>query len=189
MLNKQLNRILNTKSKYQTNEWLDIQTWGSSDKIDVYKKTQIKIFENITKLKITASYDRIHTYFKNLQTIKMFVKSNNDYNWTDKFDYSTFNNKNNIYINFRYYSGNKHDNKIDKLLNMYTFIQNQAEHKLINQNKILFINILDGDTSYYNIDKFKFLLNQEKFNNIKSDIFIGSLYDFQYSKMLNKKIL
>ena len=46
-------------------------------------------------------------------------------------------------------------------------------------NNIYFINILDGDTSYNNINKFNFLKNKVKYKNIINYIFIGGLHDFQ----------
>ena len=55
-------------------------------------------------------------------------------------------------------------------------------------NNIYFINILDGDTSYNNMDKFQFLINKEKYKQIIKYVFIGSLYDFQ-KKKLNYKII
>ena len=46
-----------------------------------------------------------------------------------------------------------------------------------------FINILDGDTSYNNINKFTFLLNKEKYKHILKYVFVGSLYDFQHNSI------
>ena len=51
-------------------------------------------------------------------------------------------------------------------------------------NNIYFINILDGDASYNNMNKFNFLLNKEKYKNIIKYIFIGSLFEFQKSKII-----
>ncbi len=51
-----------------------------------------------------------------------------------------------------------------------------------NTNNTYFINILDGDTSYNNMNKFKFLINKEKYKSIIKYVFIGCLYEFQKYK-------
>jgi hypothetical protein len=51
-------------------------------------------------------------------------------------------------------------------------------------NNIYFINILDGDTSYNNMNKFNFLINKIKYKHIIKYVFVGSLYDFQKSKII-----
>jgi hypothetical protein len=58
------------------------------------------------------------------------------------------------------------------------------EYLLNNNNNIYFINILDGDNSYHNINKFNYLKNNEKYKNNIKNIFIGSLYDFQKNKYI-----
>lgn len=42
-----------------------------------------------------------------------------------------------------------------------------------------FINILDSDRCYNNMNKFIYLKNKEKYKKVIKFIFIGSLYDFQ----------
>lgn len=49
------------------------------------------------------------------------------------------------------------------------------------KSNIYFINILDGDESYNNMNKFYYLTNKTKYSDIKQYIFIGSLYDFKKS--------
>jgi hypothetical protein len=53
-----------------------------------------------------------------------------------------------------------------------------------NLNNIYFINIFDGDTSYNNICKFRYLLNKIKYKSIIKFIFVGCLYDFQKTKLI-----
>ena len=45
-----------------------------------------------------------------------------------------------------------------------------------------FINILDGDTSHSNMDKFNYLINKEKYITVLRYIFVGSLSEFQNKK-------
>jgi hypothetical protein len=71
------------------------------------------------------------------------------------------------------------------LREVYHFIKYQIQYIIkFNTINIYFINILDGDTSYNNMNKFNFLLNKEKYKNVNKYIFIGSLYDFQKSKII-----
>ena len=64
------------------------------------------------------------------------------------------------------------------LREVYHFIKCQFNYLIkYNNTNIKFINILDGDTCYKNMDKFNYLLNKNKAYN--KYIFIGSLYDFQ----------
>ena len=49
----------------------------------------------------------------------------------------------------------------------------------MNTNNIYFYNILDGDECYKNMDKFRYLIDKEKYKQVIKYIFIGSLYDFQ----------
>ncbi len=66
------------------------------------------------------------------------------------------------------------------LKSVYYFVKNQLEYlDKFNISNTYFINILDGDTSYNNMDKFKFLLNKEKYINVIKYMFVGSLHDFQ----------
>ena len=65
---------------------------------------------------------------------------------------------------------------------------------IIRMNLIYFINILDGNASNKNIEKFKYLLTKEK-EIVKDDsvkqaidkyIFIGSMYEFSKNNTLIK---
>ena len=60
------------------------------------------------------------------------------------------------------------------LREVYHFITTQLNY--LKQN-ILFINILDGDESYRNMDKFKYLLSKPDYLTIKN-IFVGDMKTF-----------
>ena len=70
------------------------------------------------------------------------------------------------------------------LREIYTFIRCQLEYLLKNKNnnmntKTYFINILDGDQGYKNRDKFNYLYSKSQYNQIKKNIFIGDLKEFE----------
>ena len=63
------------------------------------------------------------------------------------------------------------------LKDVYHFIKNQMEYLIkfnVNNVNVYFINILDGDTSY-NIGKFNFLRNKEKYIKIIKNIYNNNL--------------
>ena len=71
------------------------------------------------------------------------------------------------------------------LREVYHFIKYQINYLLkFNSNNIYFINILNGDTCYKNMNKFNYLLSKEENKNIIKYLFIGSLYDFQKLRII-----
>ena len=65
------------------------------------------------------------------------------------------------------------------LREVYHFINAQLNYIKININKnnIIFINILDGDESHRNMNKFKYLLSKSEYSTIKN-IFFGDMKTF-----------
>jgi hypothetical protein len=60
----------------------------------------------------------------------------------------------------------------------------QLEYLLIFKiSNVYFINILDGNTCYNNMEKYKYLINKKKYENIKKYIFVGDTYKFQINKI------
>ena len=67
---------------------------------------------------------------------------------------------------------------------MNIFIKYQLEYLLIFKiSNAYFINILDGNTCYNNMEKYKYLINKQKYENIKKYIFVGDTYEFQINKI------
>lgn len=63
---------------------------------------------------------------------------------------------------------------------VYHFIYVQLNYlKKSNKTDIFFINILDGDFSFKNLDKMKYILTKKEFNDVFKYIFIGDTYTFQ----------
>lgn len=65
------------------------------------------------------------------------------------------------------------------LREVYHFIGSQLEYLVSNPDTtIYFINILEGDTSFNNRDKFNFLVNLEKYKEVKDKVFVGDFLEF-----------
>ena len=65
------------------------------------------------------------------------------------------------------------------LREVYHFIKSQMEFLIKKKQIFHFINILDGDTSFKNMDKFHYLKSNKKYKDIIKYIFIGDLHQFQ----------
>lgn len=105
--------------------------------------------------------------------------NNDGYEWTENFDGLVDKNNNKYYFNLKFVcdSGGA---QTRTLREVYHFIKHQMDYLIkCNINNIYFYNILDGDTCFNNMNKFKFLLNKEKYKKIVKYMFIGSLYDFE----------
>lgn len=183
--------ILIPSSYYQTKEWRKNRKWYKTGKSNECEKYQINLIEKIITNKLIKTNDRL-----NIETIKIINKKhpmlNNDgYEYTENFDGQIIKNNNTYYFNLKFVcdSGGA---QTRTLREVYYFIKYQMEY-LVKLNKInintYFINILDGDTSYNSMNKFKFLINKEKYKNITKNIFVGSLYDFQKSNIKLQIIL
>jgi hypothetical protein len=111
--------------------------------------------------------------------------NNNGYEWSENFDGKLIKNNNIYYFNLKFVcdSGGA---QTRSLREVYHFIKYQITYLIkFNKINIYFINILDGDTSYINMNKFKYLINKDEYKNIAKYIFIGSLYDFQKNIITN----
>jgi hypothetical protein len=100
-------------------------------------------------------------------------KYEDGFEWSENLDgYQKINN-NILYYNLKFIC-DKGGAQTRTLINTYHFIN--AQHKLLHNNteKIYFINILDGDCSYYYSDKFLYL--KKKYKN--KNIFIGDMKQF-----------
>ena len=105
------------------------------------------------------------------------------YEWSENFDGKILKNNNVCYFNLKFVcdSGGA---QTRTLREVYHFIRYQMEYLVkFNTTNTYFINILDGDTSHNNMNKFKFLITKEKYKQVVKYIFIGSLYEFQKNKI------
>ena len=178
-------------SKYQTKDWRASQEWYINGKHNECENYQINLVEKLMAKKLEKTNDRINLEKMRIISNKNPILFNNVFEWTENFDRKFINNYNNTYYyNFKFIC-DKGGAQTRTLKDTYNFIKSQLEYiikyaKLYEKyitGHIYFINILDGDASYDNMDKFIFLLNKEKYKNYKFIIdkfmFVGSLYDFK----------
>ena len=176
--------ILIPQSLYQTKNWRLNQKWyktGKSNECEIY---QIKLLENIIKNKLNKTDDRINIETNEIVNNKNPMINNDGYEWTENFDGKIIKNNKNIYFNLKFVC-DRGGAQTRSLREVYHFIKYQLEYLIkFNNKNNYFINILDGDTSYNNIVKYYYLINKEKYKDIKNNIFIGSIFDFQKSKII-----
>ena len=156
---------------------------------------------------IKKTHERINMENISIEKILYPFKKPNGFEYTENFD-GKFSIDNNIfYINLKFIC-DKGGSQTRTLKNVYNFIKYQFEilknnsklysknnsklysknnSKLYSKNnsKLFFINILDGDESFRNIDKFMYI--QNKYARYKYKCFIGDMCDLNY--WFNKIIL
>lgn len=176
--------ILIPPSFYQTKNWRKARKWYNNGKSNECEKYQIELIEKITGTILMKTYHRI--YMKTYEIINIIhpLKQSDGYEYTENFDGLLIKNRNNYYFNLKFIC-DKGGAQTRSLREVYHFIKYQLLYLIkYNSNKIYFINILDGDESYRNSDKFLYLLNEEEYKEVKKYVFIGSLYEFQKKSAL-----
>ena len=176
------NKFLIPSAYYQTKLWRQNQIWYKNGKSNECEKYQINLIEQIIKSKLEKTNDRI-----NIETFQIINKKhpnvdNDGYEFSENFDGKIIKNDNIYYFNLKFVCNNG-GAQTRSLREVYHFIKYQLEYLLnFNITNTYFFNILDGDTSYNNMDKFNYLINKEKYLSIVKYVFVGSLSNF------NKKL-
>lgn len=179
-------------SQYQDKKWRKNQEWYKNGKHNECEKQQIEQIRNITELKVGKTNKRLNRSTLEFKEYKYPNKKNNGFDWTEDFD--GYNKKHNIYFNLKFVCG-KGGSQTRSLREVYHFINTQLEYLLKNNNiNIIFINILDGNTSYDNIDKYNYLLEKDKFSTVCDKCFVGDMKEFNtwymnYIKKINENDL
>lgn len=176
--------ILIPPSFYQTKIWRKARKWYNNGKSNECEKYQTELIEKITGTILMKTYHRI--YMKTYEIINIIhpMKQSDGYEYTENFDGLLIKNRNNYYFNLKFIC-DKGGAQTRSLREVYHFIKYQLLYLIkFNTNNTYFINILDGDESYRNSDKFLYLLNEEEYKEVKKYVFIGSLYEFQKKSAL-----
>lgn len=176
--------ILIPSSYYQTKEWRKNQIWYNNGKHNECEKYQINLVEKILLIKLNKTNIRI--YIEELKLCNIYNPNvyENGYEYTENFDSYIFINNITYYFNFKFVC-DKGGSQTRTLREVYNFIKYQLDYLLKNNiNNIYFINILDGDTCYDNMNKLNYIKNKEIYNKFKKYIYIGDLYNFQKSNFL-----
>ena len=171
--------ILIPPSYYQTKIWRKARTWYKNGKANECEKYQIDLIEKITETILNKTPDRINMETYEITSNKYPMKNSDGYEYSENFDGLLIKNNNKYYFNLKFVC-DKGGAQTRTLREVHHFIKYQLLYLIkYNNSNRYFINILDGDESYRNLDKFNYLLNEEEYKEVKKYVFIGSLYDFQ----------
>lgn len=175
--------MLVVDSCYQTKIWRQCKDWYKNGKSNECEKYQISMIEKIINNKLRKTDDRIDMSNNKIEIKKNPMISDDGYEWSENFDGKVMKEGKTYYFNLKFVC-DRGGAQTRTLREVYHFIKNQLECQVkSNTDNIYFVNILDGDTSYNNMNKFKYLLNKNEYSDIKKYIFIGSLYEFQKNRM------
>ena len=107
------------------------------------------------------------------------MKDIDGFEWTEDFDGFIAKNDHSFYFNLKMIC-DAGGVQTRSLREVYHFVCVQLEHLLAhNTPNVHFINILDGDTSFRNIDKFQFLLSKPHYASVRNQVFVGDMKQFQ----------
>ena len=178
-----------TKSENQTKVWRQTQSWYKNGKSNECELFQRNIVENITKLKCSKSNIRLNTDTLAFEDKKYPMKDIDGFDWTEDFDgYQEINNLK-LYMNLKMIC-DKGGSQTRTLREVYHFVKTQLEYLLLHPEikDTYFMNILDGDESFRNMEKFKYLLSKEKYALVKDYIFVGNMeeFSFKFNSLTNK---
>lgn len=176
--------ILIPSSYYQTKIWRKKRKWYKNGKFTECERYQINLIKQITNLKIVKTFERINMENNKIINNKNPLIYETGYEWSETFDGKITHQNNIYYFNLKFVC-DVGGAQTRTLREVYHFIKYQMKYLIkFKTNNIYFINILDGNTCYNNMDKFNYLMNKKKYVNVIKYIFIGSLCDFQKSKIL-----
>jgi hypothetical protein len=181
-----------THSKLQTKKWRMSQTWYEGGKKNECEKYQLKLIKEIIGQEPPKTYDRIYNIDYNIIPKEKPLNDVDGYEYTENFDGKIIKDSNIYYYNLKFVC-DKGGAQTRTLREVYSFIHSQLEHMLrYKTTNKYFINILDGDECYSNINKIKYLIINYK-NNIyepyKKYMFIGDMTEFKvWFNEINKPI-
>jgi len=159
-------------SKYQTKDWRKKQNWYCNGKKNECEKYQEKTLRDI-KLDINKNeannfrLNLITNSIVNVHSLKKQLTNWCDvsFEYSENFDFMLENEKNIYLFNLKFICGSG-GIQIRSLKEVYHFINSQYQCEcLINDKKIVFINLLDGDFCYNNKNKFSYLSSLYKHKN------------------------
>jgi len=189
MTNSKIVSLNITKSEHQTKVWRQTQPWYKNGKSNECELFQRNIVENITNLKCSKSNIRLNTDTLAFEDKKYPMKDIDGFDWTEDFDGFQEINNLKLYMNLKMIC-DKGGSQTRTLREVYHFVKTQLEYLLLHPEikDTYFMNILDGDESFRNIDKFQYLLSKQKYTYVKDYIFVGNMEDFssKFNLLANK---
>lgn len=191
-------KVLIPSSYYQTKKWRKNRKWyknGKSNECEIYQR---KMIEKITDSKCPKTKYRLHIENNELIEKSNPLASEDGFDYTEDFDGLQERSNTQYFYNLKFVC-DRGGAQTRTLREVYHFIKAQLEYLLkhyqtndkdtkdtkskskkdVKSKDICFINILDGDESYKNSDKFKFLIKKSKYVSVIDKIFIGDMKEFQ----------
>lgn len=163
-------------SKFQDKKWRDKQVWYKKGKQNECEKHQLKQIEEISKNKVRNTQKRLNIETLEFKDISKPNNQRNGFNWTENFDgYQTLGNLH-VYYNLKMCVGSG-GAQTRTLREVYHFITTQLKYIEKTNDNMLFINILDGDISFKNRDKFQYIC--EKYKKSSEKVKIMDMFEFE----------
>jgi hypothetical protein len=181
-------RVLIPSSYYQTKKWRKNQKWYKNGKRNECEKYQRKMVETMTNSVCPKTKYRLHIEDNVLVEKHNPLASKDGFDYTEDFDGLQEHNNTQYFYNLKFVC-DRGGAQTRTLREVYHFIKAQLEYllkhykkdesKSKNKKDIYFVNILDGDESYKNSDKYKYLLNKPRYVSMKDRVFVGDMKEFQ----------
>jgi hypothetical protein len=159
-------------SQFQTKEWRKGQKWYKGGKSVECEKNQL---ECINVKNIGKCDERINQENYEIEINRYPFSSPNGYEYTENFDGKINIDEYSVYFNLKFVCG-RGGAQTRTLKNVYSFIKYQ--HSIIYKyTNTIFVNILDGDESFRNMNKFIYLKKNKPY--LKYICYVGNLFDFK----------
>ena len=168
-----------TPSQLQTKLWRNSQPWYKEEKKNECELYQRNLIELITQSKCNKTNLRINIELNDIINCTQPMTRYDAFDWTEDFDgEQIYYNNITLYYNLKMVIGDG-GAQTRSLREVSHFIRAQLEYNIKHiDNPKYFVNILDGDTSYKLLDKFNYIINNDKYKYVKNFIYIGDMYNF-----------
>lgn len=169
----------------QTKKWRQTQVWYDGGRRTECENYQKKLITIITETECKKTHARIRVDTNTLELCSNPYKNDFGFEYTENFDIAQDLGGKKLFYNLKMVC-DRGGAQTRSLWIVYNFIK--AQIKLLERTKeYIFINILDGDESAKNHDKFRYLLSKcQAYDNI----FCGDMHEFKvwYLKFKNENI-
>jgi hypothetical protein len=167
-------------SELQSKDWRKTQSWwkgGKSNECEIYQRNQI---EQITNKVCQKSNKRLNIRTMEFREHPNPLTNSDGFDWTENFDgYQQLPDGQQLYYNLKMIC-DKGGAQTRSLREVYHFINAQLEFlRLHPEQSIIFINILDGDTSFFQKDKFNYVMNLTENHPLNKKIIIVDMIGFR----------
>lgn len=157
-------------SKEQTKEWRKAQDWYDNGKKNECELFQKRLFEDIVQTSIYKTNKRLFMIDYSMISICNPLKTEQGFEYTENFDAEFKIDDTYFLVNFKF-TCDQGGSQLRTLREVYHFIKTQTEYiKKHSEDRVYFINILDGNTAYQ---------HKKQFEQLKrNQIFIGDMQEF-----------